>query len=72
MRSRRDRALARSGFLLWVNHGKVEGAELIELRSACAQLFCRDQDNALVITRAVAERLCTRAVPADSPTLPAG
>ncbi len=55
MRSRRE-SLERSGFLLWVNHGEVHGADLIELRTRHAQTFFRDRE----IAQAVAVA-CTRA-----------
>lgn len=56
MRTRRERALARSGFLLWVNHGEVHGADLIELRTRHAQTFFREREIAQTVAVA-----CTRA-----------
>ncbi len=53
MRARRDKAMARSGFLLVVNHGEVEGAELLELRTQHAQAFFRNSQEALRVAQAV-------------------
>lgn len=59
--SRRDRALARSGYLLVVNHPE---RALVELRSSHAVLFERPA-SALVIARGFAQDQSEAAIAAD-------